>query len=74
MKVSALIKVLQEGHTPDEDIIVLWWSNPEEFAGNSTLSDENWNKICLEFDEWDNAGADISDWVATAISEYYEEA
>lgn len=72
MKVKNLIATLQD-YEPDAEIIVLWWDKPEESLEGDNLSDENWHKICTEFDEWGEAGADISEWIATAISEYSTE-
>lgn len=71
MKVSSLIKILQSNYVQDEEIIVLWWDrflvrNNDE----TSLTKEAWSKICTEFDQWENAGRDINEWVAEAILEY----
>jgi len=63
VKVENLIKVLQENHKPTDDICVLWWDKPEE------VPTENWTEICLQFDEWEDAGLDVSEWIADAIAE-----
>lgn len=70
MKVKHLIHTLQEGYEPDAEIIVLWWDKPDY---EDRLTDESWSKICTEFDEWEEAGADISEWVADAIIEHSQE-
>ena len=37
-----------------------------------TLTDEAWTEICKEFDEWDDAGNDVSEWIADAVVEKSE--
>lgn len=75
MKVKDLLEVLSK-YEPDEEICVLWWDketydyNPLE---EEHLSDEAWARICKEFDEWDEAGLDVSQWIADAVIEYSEE-
>jgi hypothetical protein len=65
MKVKDLIAKLQENYKETEDICVIWW---DKFSSaDERLSDEDWAKVCQEFDEWDEAGADINDWIAEAI-------
>lgn len=74
MKISSLLKIL-EGKSPDEDICVLLWL--KEDMGYPTddehiLTDEAWTEICKEFDEWDDAGNDVSEWIADAVVEKAE--
>jgi len=74
MKVSSLLRIL-EGKSPDENICVLLWLKENmEYPtyDEHTLTDEAWVKICKEFDEWDNAGSDVSEWIADAVVEYSE--
>jgi hypothetical protein len=75
MKVSELIKVLQENNKPDDEILVIWWEKnsfdfPEDYE--LKLTDKGWMKISKEFDEWDEAGSSISDWIADAVIENAE--
>jgi hypothetical protein len=75
MKVSELIKVLQENNKPEDEILVLWWEKnsfdfPEDYE--LKLTDEGWMKISKEFDEWDNAGEQIGEWIADASVEHAE--
>jgi hypothetical protein len=75
MKVSELIKVLQENNKPDDEILVLWWEKstfdfPEDYE--IKLTDEGWLKTSQEFDSWGEAGSSISDWIADAVIENSE--
>jgi hypothetical protein len=75
MKVSRLIELLQEQNKPDEEIVVLWWEKnhfdfPEDYE--LKLTDEAWLKVSTEFDLWDNAGAEIGEWISDAVIEYSE--
>jgi hypothetical protein len=78
MKVSSLLKIL-EGKSPDENICALIWLKENmEYPtyDENILTDEAWAEICKEFDEWDNAGSDVSEWIADAVvekSEYNEQ-
>ncbi len=69
MKVENLIKVLQENLKPTDDICVLWWEKPDY---EEDLSDEVWEEVCSQFDAWEDAGVDISEWIADAIIENAE--
>ena len=75
MKVSQLIKVLQEQNKPDDEILVVWWEK-HNFDYNEDdelkLTDEAWAKISDEFDSWGNAGYQIGEWIADAVSEHAE--
>jgi hypothetical protein len=75
MKVSQLIKVLQEQNKPDDEILVLWWEKHHfDYSDDDEmkLTDEAWAKISNEFDSWDNAGEEIGEWIADAVSEHAE--
>jgi len=73
MKVSLLIDLIK--HNPDDDIMVLWWEKesfdylPDEEV---TLTKEAWLEICNEFDQWNDAGNDVSEWIADAVIEKAE--
>lgn len=74
MKVGKLIEALGK-YQADEDICVLWWDketydyNPLE---EEHLSKEAWAEICREFHEWDEAGLEVSQWIADAVIEKSE--
>ncbi len=72
MKVSELIKILQEQNKPDDEILVLWWEKHNfDYAQDDEmkLTDEAWLEISNEFNEWDSAGEEIGEWIADAVSE-----
>jgi|SanBayMetagenome_1026888.scaffolds.fasta_scaffold07469_1 hypothetical protein len=74
MKVERLIEILQKGYKGTDDLCVLWWSKPEvDNLDDTTLTDESWAKICLEFDEWQDADTAISEWIVNAVIEHSEE-
>lgn len=74
MKVEKLIEILQKGYKGTDDICVLWWSKPEvDDLDDKVLTDEDWAKVCLEFDEWQDADFAISEWVADAVLQYATE-
>ena len=71
MKVSSLLKIL-EGRSPDENICALIWLKEDMYNPTDdeyALSNEAWTEICKEFDEWENAGTEISEWIMDAIIE-----
>jgi hypothetical protein len=75
MKVKDLIKVLQEQNKPDEEILVVWWEKHHfDYADDDelVLTDEAWLKVSDEFDKWGNAGYEIGEWIADAVSEHAE--
>jgi len=75
MKVSQLIKILQENNKPDDEIIVLWWEKQNfDYTDDDelVLTDEAWRKVSEEFDTWDNAGESVGEWIADAVSEHAE--
>jgi hypothetical protein len=72
MKVQKIINWLQD-LDPDSDIACLWWTKPSFFEDDwdgEEVSNQMWADICQEFDDWDNAGTDINDWIADAIIEH----
>ena len=75
MKVSRLIQVLQETASPDDELCVLWWEKRHfDYTDDDELilTDDNWRKVCDEFDQWDDAGLSTGEWIADAVSEYAE--
>lgn len=75
MKVSELINTLLENNKPDDEIIVLWWEKRNfdyEEYDELVLTDEAWRKVSEEFDTWDNAGQEVGEWIADAVSDHAE--
>jgi hypothetical protein len=75
MKVSRLIKLLQEQNKPDDEILVVWWEKHNfDYTDDDELilTDEAWLKVSNEFDSWDNAGEQIGEWIADAVSDNAE--
>jgi hypothetical protein len=73
MKVSELIKTLQETAKPDDEILVLWWEKqhfdfPEDYE--MKLTDEAWLKVSQEFDEWDNPSEEVTQWISDAVIDH----
>jgi len=57
-------------------IIALWWEKPSfdyDPEDEVQLTDSAWQEICREFNEWEDAGNDISEWIADAVIEKSEE-
>ena len=76
MKVEKLIEVLQKNCKGTDDICVLFWTKPWADEGNndSILTDEDWAKVCLEFDEWQDADFALNEWIADAVLQHSTEA
>jgi hypothetical protein len=75
MKVSRLIEILQEQNKPDDEILVIWWEKHNfDYSDDDelVLTDEAWMEISNEFDQWDEAGYQIGEWIADAVSEKAE--
>jgi len=72
MKVSKLIKILQDSTQPDDDICALFWTK-DNFGIEEGSALETWRKVCQEFDEWEDAGFQSGDWIADAINDNYTE-
>lgn len=75
MKVSRLIEVLQEQNKPDDEILVVWWEKHNfDYSDDDelVLTDEAWLEISDEFDQWGDAGYQIGEWIADAVSEKAE--
>jgi hypothetical protein len=69
MKVSQLINQLNKVN-PDDDICALWWEKPSydyDSDDENVLTKEAWTEICTEFDKWENAGTELSEWIADAV-------
>jgi hypothetical protein len=74
MKVKTLLEMLSR-HSPEEELCVLYWDK-EQFDyrddEHEVLTTEAWAEICKEFDEWDGAGHQVSEWIADAVIEKVE--
>lgn len=75
MKASHLINIIQSNYTADEEIIVMWWDKsafdfPDDYE--IVLTADGWTKTCKEFDQWEDAGNDISQWISDAVIENSE--
>jgi hypothetical protein len=71
MKVSALLKQLNDLN-PDDEICALYWTKEAydyRDIEEEEITREAWVEICKEFDECDNAGLDVSEWIADAVIE-----
>jgi hypothetical protein len=71
MKAKEMLKVLSD-MKPEDELCVLWWTKENyEYSPDDEvkLTDEAWTEICKEFDAWDNAGQDVSEWIADAVIE-----
>jgi len=73
MKVEKLIESLQKHCKGTDDICVLWWTKPEDFSDDKTLTDENWAEVCAEFDEWNDASFALNEWIVDAILQHSTE-
>lgn len=75
MKVSELLTQLQ-ALDPSDDICVLYWEKSSydyDDDDETVLTQEAWVEICKEFDEWEDAGTELSEWIADAVIEKTEE-
>ena len=66
MKASDLIKKLQE--LPEgSEVCALWWTQETFDDAYQPITDTQWSKVCAEFDDWDDAGHNISEWISDAV-------
>lgn len=66
MKTSDLIKILQE-LPEDSQLCALWWTKDTFEDFDEPISPLLWTQVCDEFDAWDNADGEISQWIHSAI-------
>lgn len=74
MKVSEALQLLSVLH-PDEDIIMLMWSRSDVDNlqdDELQLAPDKWSQIVSEFEEADDLGDSIHDWVTASVLEYAE--
>jgi hypothetical protein len=66
MKALDLIKKLQE--LPEgSEVCALWWTQETFDDAYQPITDDQWSKVCDQFDNWDNAGAEVSEWISDAV-------
>ena len=74
MKVKTLLEMLSR-YSPEDELCVLYWDK-EQYDFNEdedvALTPEAWEKVCKEFDEWDNAGQELTAWISDAVFENLE--
>ena len=69
MRVSQLLKML-EAYGPDDNLCVLYWDKPLfDNLDDLVLTGANWDEVCAEFDNWEDAGTDVSQWINDAVIE-----
>jgi len=73
MRVKELLKML-EAYEPEEELCVLYWDKEQyNFIDEPlTLTDGAWSKVVKEFDQWDDAGAGVTQWISDACIEHAE--
>lgn len=73
VKAKEAIEILSR-YSPEDELCILWWDKPQfDNLDEMTLTDEGWGKICKEFDAWDNAGQEVTEWINDATFEHMEE-
>jgi hypothetical protein len=74
MKVKTLLEMLSR-YSPEDELCVLYWDK-EQFDyrddEHEVLTTEKWAEISKEFDEWEDAGHQVSEWIADAVIEKVE--
>jgi hypothetical protein len=70
VKIKQVIDMLSR-YSPEDELCILWWDKPQfDNLDGLVLDDEAWARICKEFDEWDDAGADVNQWILDASIDY----
>ena len=75
MKVSDVIRTLQEFHNPDEEVVIVWWDR-QCFAFGSTdelPTMEQWNEAVRRFDDQDGFGEYISSQCHDEVMSYVDD-
>ena len=69
MKVSSLMKILSK-QNPDDDVCALLWlkSDYADFVNVASV----WQEVCDEFDDWEDACNQGSEWIIDAVIEKTE--
>lgn len=72
MIIRQIIEMLSR-YSPDEELCILWWDKPQfDNLDGLELTQQGWALICREFDEWENAGNDVNQWIMDSALEYAE--
>ena len=74
MKVKTLLEMLSR-YSPEDELCVLYWDKPQydfEEDEDIALTSEAWEKVCKEFDQWENAGHEVTAWISDAVFENAE--
>lgn len=72
MKVKQIMEMLSR-YSPEDELVVLWWDKPQfDNLDGLDLSHESWDRICKEFDEWEDAGSEVNQWILDASIDYAE--
>lgn len=66
MKVTRMIEFLNEMN-PNDDIAVLWWERQHFGDADDPVPEEVWSLACDQFDEWDDAGNQLTEWLQDTI-------
>jgi hypothetical protein len=69
MKIKTLLEMLNR-YSPEDELCVLYWDRDNFDYEELTVS--AWSEICKEFDEWEDAGLDVSEWLSEAVSKKAE--
>ena len=64
MKIKTLLEMLNR-YSPEDELCVLYWDKDNFDYEELTVS--AWSQICKEFDEWEDAGSDVSEWLSEAV-------
>jgi hypothetical protein len=66
MKASELIKTMQE-LDPDAEVCALWWTQEQFDDGYQPITDHLWGKVVAEFENWESADTEVSQWISDAV-------
>lgn len=72
MRVADLIAMLSR-YSPDTQVCALYWDKElfdYDKEDETHLTDEAWGRICREFDETEELGASVTEWIRDAALEY----
>jgi len=66
MKALELIKAMQE-LDPDAEVCALWWTQETFDDSYQPITDYTWSKVVTEFENWGNAGSEVSEWLCNTV-------
>jgi len=71
VRVKTLMEMLNR-YSPEDNLCVLFWDK-DSYAWSPDdeylLTDEAWDEVCEEFDNWPDAGSEVGEWIADAVGE-----